>query len=143
MWPPSVMDPTLWRAASGDRLPGTPLRGARSHSMGRRALVVDDDAQVLELVASMLEELGCETLLARSGTEALGTIANDQTIEILIADATMPGLEGSDLAARARRVLPEVKVVLMSGGEADGRGFPLLRKPFTEHDLRRFMAETM
>jgi CheY-like chemotaxis protein len=110
--------------------------------MGRRALVVDDDTQVLELVASMLEELGCETLLARSGTEALGTIANDQTIEILIADATMPGLEGSDLAARARRVLPELKVLLMSGGEADGRGIPLLRKPFTEHDLRRFMAET-
>ena len=109
--------------------------------MGRRALVVDDDTQILELVASMLEELGCETLLARSGTEALGTIANDQTIEILIADATMPGLEGSDLAARARRVLPELKVLLMSGGEADGRGFPLLRKPFTEPDLRRFMAE--
>ena len=75
-------------------------------------------------------------------TEALGTIANDQTIEILIADATMPGLEGSNLAARAWRILPELKVLLMSGGEADGRGIPLLRKPFTEHDLRRFMAET-
>jgi DNA-binding NtrC family response regulator len=68
--------------------------------------------------------------LARSGTEALGTIANDQTIEILIADVTMPGLAGSNLAARAQDVLPELKVLLMSGGEADGRGFPLLRKSF-------------
>jgi CheY-like chemotaxis protein len=34
--------------------------------MARRALVVDDDPLVLELVVSMLEELGCETLLARS-----------------------------------------------------------------------------
>jgi CheY-like chemotaxis protein len=32
---------------------------------------------VLEVVASMLEELDCETILARSGTEALGTIANE------------------------------------------------------------------
>ena len=35
--------------------------------MARRALVVDDDPLVLELVVSMLEELGCETILARSG----------------------------------------------------------------------------
>ena len=49
--------------------------------MGRRVLVVDDDVLVLEVVASMLEELDCETILARSGTEALGTIANDQKIE--------------------------------------------------------------
>ena len=60
--------------------------------MGRRVLVVDDDPLVLELVASMLEELGCETLLARSGTDALGTLAEDQTIDILIADINMPGL---------------------------------------------------
>ena len=110
--------------------------------MGRRALVVDDDPHVRELVASMLEEFGCETVVARSGTDALGTIANDQTIEILIADMNMPGLEGSDLAERARRVRPELKVMLISGREANGRGFPLLRKPFTEADLRRFMAET-
>jgi CheY-like chemotaxis protein len=75
--------------------------------LGRRALVVDDDAQVLELVASMLEELGCETLLARSGTEALGTIANDQTIDVLVADITMPGLAGSALAERARSFRPD------------------------------------
>jgi CheY-like chemotaxis protein len=48
--------------------------------MGRRVLVVDDDLLVLEVLASMLEELDCETILARSGTEALGTIANDQKI---------------------------------------------------------------
>ena len=110
--------------------------------MGRRALVVDDDAQVLELVASMLEELGCETLLARSGTEALGTIASDQTIDVLVADITMPGLAGSALAERARSFRPELAVILLTGGAADSRGFPLLRKPFAQSDLRRVMAET-
>ena len=74
--------------------------------MGRRVLVVDDDVLVLEVVASMLEELDCETILARSGTEALGTIANDQTIDVLIADINMPGLDGSALAARARGFRP-------------------------------------
>jgi PleD family two-component response regulator len=85
---------------------GTPLDVSRSHSMkqvGRRVLVVDDDALVLELVASMLEELGCETLVAQSGTEALRTLVKDQTIEILISDIELPGLDGSVLAECARK----------------------------------------
>ena len=110
--------------------------------MGRRVLVVDDDVLVLEVVASMLEELGCETLRARSGIEALRTIANDRTIDVLIADINMPGLDGSALAARARDFRPELAVILLTGGAADSRGFPLLRKPFAQFDLRRLMAET-
>ncbi len=35
--------------------------------MGRRVLVVDDDVLVLEVVASMLEELDCETILCTLG----------------------------------------------------------------------------
>jgi two-component system, cell cycle response regulator CpdR len=110
--------------------------------MGRRVLVVDDDVLVLEVIASMLEELGCETLMARSGTEALGTIANDQKIDVLIADINMPGLDGLALAARTRSFRPELAVILLTGGAADSRGFPLLRKPFAQSDLRRVMAET-
>jgi two-component system cell cycle response regulator CpdR len=46
--------------------------------MPRRALVADDDPLMLELIASMLEELGCETLTSRSGTDALGRLAKGQ-----------------------------------------------------------------
>jgi CheY-like chemotaxis protein len=68
-------------------------------------------------------------LLARSGTEALGTIAKDETIVVLVADINMPGLAGSAaLAERARSFRPELAVILLTGGAADSRGFPLLRK---------------
>jgi DNA-binding NtrC family response regulator len=109
--------------------------------MGRRVLVVDDDVLVLELLADMLADLGCDTLTARSATEALGTIANDRTIEILISDINMPGLAGSDLAERAHSFRPHLKVILLTGGPADSRGFPLLRKPFAQSDLQRVMAD--
>ncbi len=49
--------------------------------MPRRALVVDDDALTRELIASMLEDLGCETLTARSGNDALAQLATDRNIE--------------------------------------------------------------
>ena len=109
--------------------------------MTRRVLLVDDDVMVLEVIACMLADLGCDTVTARSGSAALGTIANDNTIEVLISDINMPGLAGSELAERARSYRPELAVILLTGGAADSRGFPLLRKPFAQSDLRRVMAE--
>jgi DNA-binding LytR/AlgR family response regulator len=103
--------------------------------MPRRALVADDDPLTPELIASMLEELGCETLTSRSGTDALGRLANDRNVDLLVADINMPGLSGIALAQTGAEFL-------LSGGESDGRGFPLLRKPFSQSDLRRVMAET-
>jgi CheY-like chemotaxis protein len=107
--------------------------------MPRRALIVDDDPLVREAIVSMLEELGCETLMARSSTDALGQLANDHGIEMLF---NMPGLSGTQLALRARQFRAELRVLLLSGYESDGHGFPLLRKPLSQSDLRRVMTET-
>lgn len=89
----------------------------------------------------MLEELGCETLTARSATDALGQLAKDRSIEMLFADVNMPGLSGRQLAERARDFRPDLRVLLLSGRESDGRGFPLLQKPFSQADLRRAMED--
>jgi CheY-like chemotaxis protein len=107
----------------------------------RRALVVDDDPLVLETVVSVPEELGCESIPARSGSEALGQLARDQTVQILVADINMPGLSGVQLAERACAFRPELRVLLLSVRKSDGRGFHLLKKPFSQPDLRRTMAE--
>jgi CheY-like chemotaxis protein len=110
--------------------------------MPRRAVVVDDDPLTLEVIASMLEELGCDTLTARNGTEALAQLAKDQSIDMLISDIEMPGLSGTALAERASSFRPELHILLLSGRESDAHGFPLLRKPFLKSDLRRVMADT-
>lgn len=110
--------------------------------MQRRALVVDDDPLTLELIASMLEHFGCDPVIARSGKDALGHLTSDRSIEMLFADINMPELSGTELAELARDFRPELRILLLSGRESEGRGFPLLRKPFSEADLRRVMAET-
>jgi two-component system, cell cycle response regulator CpdR len=89
----------------------------------------------------MLEDLGCEVLQARSGNDALGTIADDQSIEVLITDINMPGLGGAELALRARRFRDRLHVILLSGRECDSHGIPLIRSPFLKSDLQRGMAE--
>jgi CheY-like chemotaxis protein len=110
--------------------------------MGRRVIVVDDDLLVLELTVAMLEELGCDVLQAHSGNDALEKIADDPSIEMLIADINMPGLSGTELAQRARSFRDELPVILLSGGESDSHGYPLIRKPILRSDLQRVVAET-
>src|SRR5579871_3420200 len=105
--------------------------------MARRALVVDDDPLTRELIASMLEEAGCETLTARSGTDALVELGRDESIDILLADINMPGLSGIELAEQAHDFRPDLRILLLSGRENDAHGFPLLQKPFSRSDLRR------
>ena len=108
----------------------------------RTVLVVDDDPLVLDVTAQMLEELGCESITARDGHEALAMLKRGQPIDFMITDINMPGLTGYELAESARRLRPDLQVILLSGREADGRGLPLLRKPFLQTELVRVMRET-
>jgi CheY-like chemotaxis protein len=111
-------------------------------AMRRTVLVVDDDPLVLEVTAAMLVDLGCKTLTATTAEKALGQLHRNPQIEILITDINMPGTNGYDLAEQARRIRIGLDVILLSGRETEGYGFPLIRKPFLEADLRRTMEQT-
>jgi hypothetical protein len=52
----------------------------------------------------------------------------------------MPEMNGYALAEVAVLIRKRLKVILLSGREASGRGFPLIRKPFMKHDLTQVMA---
>ena len=110
--------------------------------MSRVALVVDDDPAVLELLAEMLEELGCEVITQQDAAEALSVLREDRRIKLLLTDINMPGIAGYDLAEQAKRLRPGVKPVLVSGRETVGYGYPLLRKPLLQSDLAQVIRET-
>ena len=54
----------------------------------------------------------------------------------------MRGIDGRQLAFGAKQMQPDLQVVLLSGREHEGYGFPIIRKPFLQSDLRRLMAAT-
>jgi CheY-like chemotaxis protein len=109
--------------------------------VSRIILVVDDEPLVRETTVSMLEDLGCEVLGAANATEALTKLSADRRIEVLITDINMPGMNGYALAEAAMLMRERLKVIVLSGQEGDGHGFPLIRKPFLSQDLRRTMAQ--
>jgi CheY-like chemotaxis protein len=90
----------------------------------------------------MLEDIGCDVVTSATGAEALDLISNDPQIEIVITDINMPKLGGRELAFRAKQMQNHLHVILLSGRESDGYGFPIIRKPFLEADLLRVMSQT-
>jgi CheY-like chemotaxis protein len=99
-------------------------------------LVVDDDADVREVIAETLVGFGYGVLQAASGEEALPVLAERPDIGMLITDVRMPGMSGFELAARARRMAGNLKVIITSGyflPQPIAERF--LKKPFRMHEL--------
>jgi two-component system, cell cycle response regulator CpdR len=109
--------------------------------LSRVVLVVDDEPLVLEVTAAMLGDIGCEVVTAGNGDDALAKLSADERIDILITDLNMPGMDGCELAERAKRMRERLKVIVLSGREQKPAGFPFIRKPFLENDLKRTMAQ--
>lgn len=81
----------------------------------RKVLVVDDEADLAELAAILLQSHGLQTLTASSARAALGLLATDNEIDAVVSDIVMPGMTGLKLADAIREMYPRVKVVLTSG----------------------------
>ena len=79
-----------------------------------RILLVDDDQQVLESIASFLTDYGFEVTALADGRTALQMLAQ-QSFDVVLSDITMPGMSGLQLLERIRRVDRETPVELMTG----------------------------
>jgi CheY-like chemotaxis protein len=99
-------------------------------------LVVDDDTDVREVIAETLVGFGYGVLQAASGEEALPVLAEHRDIRVLITDVRMPGMSGFELAAHARKLGGDLKVIITSGyflPQPIAERF--LKKPFRMHEL--------
>ena len=111
-----------------------------------RILVVEDDPEVLDVAVEMLRGFGYEVLTAPDGPSALAVLRRDAEIDVLFTDIVMPrGINGVELAREARRLRPNVRVLLASGypasilaadhGASDDGEFAFLGKPYRRAEL--------
>lgn len=108
--------------------------------MPKVVLVVDDEPSILELTSDMLADLGYEVLSADSGANALLRLAEDPRIGLLLTDVQMPGMSGYQLAEKVRERWPDLRIVVMSGTDLAGKGYSVVRKPFSQPQLERIVA---
>jgi DNA-binding NtrC family response regulator len=82
-------------------------------SFGARILVVDDEPDIRESLAAMLEKKGFASDPAGSGEEAIGRFESDP-YDVVITDIRMPGMNGLDLMRRVKERMPDTVVLLMT-----------------------------
>jgi CheY-like chemotaxis protein len=73
-------------------------------------LFVEDDENVRESTEAILASAGFRLLVAKDGYEALRLLAEND-VDVLFTDIMMPGMDGIDLASRARQRHPKIKVM--------------------------------
>jgi CheY-like chemotaxis protein len=83
-----------------------------------KILIVDDDPGTLNAVKVGLLSKGHEAFIARSGEEALKIIkarqANAEPLDLLLTDLKMPKMNGLRLIREARKIMPDIKAILMT-----------------------------
>ncbi len=114
-------------------------------------LVVDDEADLVEIASNHLESLGYQTVVAGSGRQALQILHESRQIDLLFSDVVMPGMSGYELAQQATAKNPKLKVLLASGftkkavaqnGQARFSA-SLLSKPYGKAELARRVREAL
>jgi len=86
---------------------------------GASVLVVEDDSDALDLIATILEDAGYNVLRATNGLEALARLAEQRgRCDLILLDLMMPVMNGWDFRRKQREILAlaDIPVILMSAG---------------------------
>jgi PAS domain S-box-containing protein len=142
------MPPTSQAAVAAEQ-PAPEVRRAAPRAT---ILLTEDDGDVRDMLATLLQTAGHTVLQAANPIQALATAAAyGPRIDLLLTDVVMPGGTGRDLARKITAVRPEVRVLYISGypeyGTTPGSvlepGVPFLAKPFTRDVLIRKINEML
>jgi PAS domain S-box-containing protein len=118
---------------------------------GQTVLVVEDEPLVRMLIVDVLNELGYSVLEAGDGPSGLRILQSSKSIDLLITDIGLPGLNGRQIADAARVTRPDLKVLFMTGyaesaAIADGvlaPGMQMITKPFVIDVLTNRIRDLM
>jgi CheY-like chemotaxis protein len=106
-----------------------------------RILLVDDDVLIAMSTVDMLEDLGHEVIEANSGPGALEALRSNDGVDLMITDFAMPGMNGAQLAEAARKLKPDLPILLATGYAELPKGasieLPRLGKPYSQRELAR------
>jgi CheY-like chemotaxis protein len=108
----------------------------------KRVLVVEDDGEVRAMLVECLRMLGYTVTEAADGQAGLNRLQDDKP-DLLVVDFAMPGMNGIDVIAAARKMREDLPVILATGyADVDISGLAvkrctILRKPFQLDDLAR------
>ncbi len=110
---------------------------AGTDGAGKTVLVVEDEERVRSMIVEILRDIGFSVVEAEDGPSGLELAQSLDHFDLLVTDVGLPGFNGRRLADAARKTIPELPVLLITGyagsplNDAElAPGMELLRKPF-------------
>ncbi len=92
---------------------------ARRAQAGQTVLIVDDESAVRLMIGEVVTELGYAFIEAADADAALQVLRAVPTIDLLITDVGMSGMNGWQLSELGRKLRPELKVLFVTGYEGN------------------------
>jgi signal transduction histidine kinase len=142
----------LPRARTGEQPERPSSEAQKIRGKGETILLVEDQADVREVIEMTLKQLGYVVLTAPDGLAARALLESDRKIDLLLTDVVMPhGVTGIELAHIARELRADLKIILISGYARTDKGAPvrrpsdwvLLEKPFRQGELATRLAAAL
>lgn len=134
---------SLWFPVAGGGAQAVPAAKdadqASTPRMRARLLMVDDEALVRATLSQQMRDEGFAVTVAAGGAEALRLVEDGLAVDLLVADLSMPGMDGLALVRAMQARVPGLPAILLTGfatnaaelavGDALAGRFALLRKP--------------
>jgi CheY-like chemotaxis protein len=114
--------------------------------MAKRVLVVDDEALHRETLSALLQGGGIEVTACESAREALDVLRQPVHFDLALTDVLMPGMDGIEFARQARKLRPNLALVLVTGRDSAmdrvlSEGTVALLKPYSTETLNSVLRE--
>jgi len=115
-------------------------------------LVVEDEEIVRKLIRQTLVQYGYDVLDAGCGDEAIDACSRrESAVHLVLTDVVLPDMSGVDLSRRLAAIMPEMRVIFMSGYTRTGilqeglleSDVEFIQKPFTSETLARRIREVL
>jgi signal transduction histidine kinase len=115
-------------------------------------LLVEDEVVLRPLISEALQSYGYTVIEAANGEEALElAVQHGDTIDLMVTDIVMPGMNGRELAEQLWEEWPSLRVIFTSGyplgtfapAEDEHPNSAYIEKPFGLHELARKLRELL
>jgi CheY-like chemotaxis protein len=110
---------TIYLPATTEDLDGAAPRTADAARGGESILVVEDEDIVRRIVTKRLQSAGYRVVEARNGPHAIEVCATAGSVDLILTDVVMPGLNGVEVVGKVRERFPNAAVLFMSGYPED------------------------
>ncbi len=138
-------------AGMAEKIPDRPMTSPPRGS-GETILIVEDEATILEMLETILENMNYKVIAAASPSQAMEMAhSHAGQIHLVITDVVMPEMNGRDLAGKITDLYPDIGLLFMSGYTANviahqgvlDEGVAFIQKPFSMKDLAVKVREVL